>query len=130
MKLTKKILLVEDEKCLAEAVKIKLEINGFQVLPADSVDRAKDLINKNSVDFVWLDHYLLGEENGLDFVANIKSQDSTNKNIPIFVVSNTASNDKIQSYIKFGINKYYVKAEHSLEQIIGDLKNSPKIDYP
>ncbi|HNV12898.1 MAG TPA: response regulator [bacterium] len=122
MKLTKKILLVEDEKCLAEAVKIKLEINGFQVLPADSVDRAKDLINKNSVDFVWLDHYLLGEENGLDFVANIKSQDSTNKNIPIFVVSNTASNDKIQSYIKFGINKYYVKAEHSLEQIIGDLK--------
>jgi len=122
MKLTKKILLVEDEKCLAEAVKIKLEINGFQVLPADSVDRAKDLINKNSVDFVWLDHYLLGEESGLDFVANIKSQDSANKNIPIFVVSNTASNDKIQSYIKFGINKYYVKAEHSLEQIIGDLK--------
>ncbi len=122
MKLTKKILLVEDEKCLAEAVKIKLEINGFQVLPADSVDRAKDLINRNSVDFVWLDHYLLGEENGLDFVANIKSQDSTNKNIPIFVVSNTASNDKIQSYIKFGINKYYVKAEHSLEQIISDLK--------
>ncbi len=122
MKLTKKILLVEDEKCLAEAVKIKLEINGFQVLPADSVDRAKDLINRNSVDFVWLDHYLLGEENGLDFVANIKSQGSTNKNIPIFVVSNTASNDKIQSYIKFGINKYYVKAEHSLEQIISDLK--------
>lgn len=122
MKLTKKILLVEDEKCLAEAVKIKLEINGFQVLPADSVDRAKDLINRNSIDFVWLDHYLLGEENGLDFVANIKSQESTNKNIPIFVVSNTASNDKIRSYIKFGINKYYVKAEHSLEQIISDLK--------
>lgn len=122
MKLTKKILLVEDEKCLAEAVKIKLEINGFQVLPANSVDQAKDLINKNSVDFVWLDHYLLGEENGLDFVANIKSQDSTNKNILIFVVSNTASNDKIRSYIKFGINKYYVKAEHSLEQIISDLK--------
>lgn len=122
MKSTKKILLVEDEKCLAEAVKIKLEINGFQVLPVNSVDRAKDLINKNSVDFVWLDHYLLGEENGLDFVANIKSQDSTNKNIPIFVVSNTASNDKIQSYIKFGINKYYIKAEHSLEQIISDLK--------
>lgn len=121
-KLLKKILVVEDEKALAQAIKMKLEISGFDVLSANCVSQACDLVENNNIDFIWLDHYLLGEEDGFDFVVKMKENKSSTKNIPIFVVSNTASNDKIKSYINFGVDKYYVKANYRLDQIIEDLK--------
>lgn len=75
------------------------------------------------VDIIWLDHYLLGKENGLDFVAKIKEDESWKK-IPIFIVSNTASQEKVASYMQLGIEKYYVKANYRLDDIIEDIKNS------
>ena len=120
----KTILVVEDERPLLEAIKIKLEKSGFVVVTARSVEQTLDYLNEiHTVDAVWLDHYLLGKENGLDFVTKLKSQDGEWSNIPIFVVSNTATPDKVQAYIRFGVNKYYTKADHKLEEIIKDIKS-------
>jgi len=120
---SKTILVVEDEQPLLEAIKAKLENSGFEVATARSVEQAlnylEDLVR---VDAIWLDHYLLGKENGLDFVTKLKLHKGAWVNIPIFVVSNTASPDKVQSYIQFGITKYYIKAEHRLDEIIKEIK--------
>ena len=119
----KTILVVEDERPLAEAIKTKLEMSGFETATARTVDQALGYLKDfGGVDAVWLDHYLLGKENGLDFVARCKSMDSPCKNIPIFVVSNTATSDKVQSYIRFGITKYYIKAEQRLDAIVSEIK--------
>jgi response regulator of citrate/malate metabolism len=72
---------------------------------------------------IWLDHYLLGKENGLDFVSWCKNEEKQYKNIPIFVVSNTATPEKVQTYLRLGINKYYVKAEKRLEEIINEINS-------
>jgi two-component system, OmpR family, phosphate regulon response regulator PhoB len=118
----KTILVVEDEKPLMDAVKKKLDLGGFDVVTARSVDQAlsylKDL---EQVDLVWLDHYLIGKENGLDLVAKMKSDGSKWKKIPIFVVSNTATPDKVQSYLHLGIDKYFTKADYRLDDIIKDI---------
>lgn len=120
----KVVLVVEDERPLMEAIKIKLEKNGFAVVTARSVEQAFSYLEDlERVDAVWLDHYLLGKEDGLDFVTKLKNKDGRWKNIPIFVVSNTASFDKVQSYIRLGINKYYVKAEHRLDEILQEIKS-------
>ncbi len=74
------------------------------------------------MDVIWLDHYLLGKESGLDFVVWCKEEAADYKNIPIFVVSNTATPEKIQTYLRLGINKYYVKAERRLDEIIKEIK--------
>ncbi len=119
----KTILVVEDERPLLEAIKIKLEKTGFAVVTSRTVDQTMDYLNEiGTVDAVWLDHYLLGKENGLDFVMKLKANDGRWNKIPIFVVSNTASPDKVQAYITFGVNKYYTKADHRLEEIIADIK--------
>jgi hypothetical protein len=47
--------------------------------------------------------------------------------VPIFVVSNTASADKVQSYLQLGVNKYYTKADYRLDDIIKDIKTFLKI---
>ncbi|MFA6215432.1 MAG: response regulator [Patescibacteria group bacterium] len=122
--MTKKytILIVEDELPLQEAIKIKLEKMGFEAVTARSVEQAINYLEDQvKIDVIWLDHYLLGRENGLDLVAKMKMDGSAWKNIPIFVVSNTASPDKVKSYLQLGASKYYTKADYRLEQIIGDI---------
>ena len=136
----KTILVIEDERPLLLAVKMKLEKNGFYVIASRSVERAfsnpleenktgkitldsveqalKHLEDLEKVDAIWLDHNLLGKEDGLDFVTKFKANGGKWSKVPIFVVSNTSSSDLIKTYAKLGVNHYYVKAEHRLENII------------
>jgi len=119
----KTILVVEDEQPLVDAIKIKSEKSGFKVVTARTVEQALDYLKEEiKIDVIWLDHYLLGKENGLDLVAQIKDENSKWKDIPIFVVSNTASPDKVKSYITLGVSKYYTKADFRLEDILNDIK--------
>ena len=117
------VLVIEDEKPLLTAIRLKLEKNGFQVVTARSVEQAKEYIkNLALVDVVWLDHYLMGKEDGLDFVAWCKEENNTKcKNLPIFVVSNTASSDKVSTYMQLGVKEYFVKANHRLDEIIATI---------
>lgn len=118
------ILVCEDEKPLLLAVQAKLEKSGFDVVTARSVDQALDYLRDGvKIDVIWLDHYLLGAANGLDLVSQLKAASSPWKNIPIFVVSNTASDDKVRSYLTFGVTSYFTKADYRLDQIIADIKN-------
>lgn len=117
------ILVIEDERPLSEAIRMKLENNGFTVITARTVEQALNYLEDiENIEAIWLDHYLLGKEDGLDLVSKIKRDDAKWKKLPIFVVSNTATPDKIQSYIQLGISKYYVKAEHRLDGIINEIK--------
>lgn len=116
--MTNTILVVEDERPLLEAIKIKLEKNGLEVVTARSVEQALGYLKDLKIDGIWLDHYLLGRESGLDLVANVKNEGSQWRNIPIFVVSNTASEEKVRAYMTFGVEKYFVKADFRLDQII------------
>ena len=119
----KTILVIEDECPLVQAIKTKLENNGLGVTTARTVEQGLNYLEDiGNIDAIWLDHYLLGKETGLDFVAKIKAQDGKWKNIPIFVVSNTASSSNVHSYMRLGVSKYYVKAEHRLDEIINEIK--------
>jgi len=128
---TKKVILVlEDERPLLQAIKIKLEKSGFEVVSSRNVEQAKIHINEIlKVDVIWLDHYLIGKGDGLDFIAWCKEGTNNKCNqIPIFVVSNTVSSDKVASYIKLGATKYYVKSNHKLDEIVQEIHKSLEIN--
>lgn len=122
--MNKTILVIEDEQPLIDVVSAKIKKCGCAVLSARSVNQALGYLqDKAKIDAVWLDHYLLGKENGLDFVAKVKNNQEW-KNIPIFVVSNTASPDKVKSYLELGVKKYYTKADYRLDDILDDIKKA------
>ncbi len=148
----KTILVIEDERPLLEVVNSRLEKKGFGVIAARSVDEvfnaglnekgvgiiaAKSvkqalayLEDLEKIDAIWLDHNLLGKENGFDLVKKIKANGGRWKKIPIFVVSNTEGSRVIKSYVNLGVKKYYVKSNHKLDDIIRDLSNylnNPKL---
>ena len=117
------ILVIEDELPLIEAIRAKLTKSGFEVITARSIEQAKNHMQDIAgIDVIWLDHYLLGKGDGLDFIAWCKTDSTCCKKIPVFVVSNTAGSDKVQSYLRLGVEKYYVKSEKRLGAIIKDIK--------
>jgi two-component system, OmpR family, response regulator RegX3 len=116
------ILLVEDDDSLVTAITKKLKLNNFDVVVAPSVDEALKLLDTTKpLHAVWLDHYLFGQKSGLDLVATLKTRADW-RHIPVYVVSNTASDDKIQSYIKLGVAKYYIKSDHQMSEIISEIQ--------
>lgn len=139
----KTILVIEDERPLLEVVDSRLKKKGFGVIAARSVDevfnagiaekgigiiaaksiqQALDYLEDlEKVDAIWLDHNLLGKENGFDLVKKIKANGGRWKKVPIFVISNTEKSETIKTYVELGVNKYYVKSNHKLDDIIGDI---------
>lgn len=115
------ILILEDDQSLLEAVEHQLNMRGFATVPAKNVSEGLKELETKQIDVIWLDHYLLGKENGLDFVVKLKNHNDW-QNIPIFVVSNSSGTQSIQSYMRLGINQYYTKADYDLAQIISDIE--------
>jgi DNA-binding response OmpR family regulator len=142
----KTILVIEDERPLLKVVNSRLIKKGFGVITARSVDEVFNAgLEKNGlgiiasktieaaldylkdlekIDAIWLDHNLLGKENGIDFVKKLKANGGLWKKIPIFVISNTENTKTIQSYVNLGISKYYIKSNHKLDEIIKDINES------
>ncbi len=118
----KTILVVEDDEALLEAIERQFTERGFRVRTAKDVEKAmKEIEHEGSLDAIWLDHYLLGRANGLDFVARVKNHEEW-KNIPIFVVSNSSGPISVESYIRLGVSQYYTKSDYDLGQIIEDIE--------
>jgi len=117
----KTILIIEDDQSLLDAVEHQFIMSGFKVYTSKNVEDGLAKIEAiGAVDVIWLDHYLLGKENGLDFVITMKNHGEW-KNIPIFVVSNSSGAQNIQSYMRLGVTQYYTKADYDLSQIIDDI---------
>ena len=123
----KTVLVVEDEKPLLEAIRQKFESVDIDVVTARSVQQALDYLESvGPISAIWLDHYLLGKEDGLHLVAKVKENDSRWSHIPVFVVSNTASDAKMHTYLSLGVKDYFVKADHRLDEMVGSIAKAIK----
>jgi len=112
------IMVVEDETLLLQAITKKLKLSGLDVLSCASGQQAIDyLMNLDEMpDAVWLDYYLK-DMNGLAFMQELK-QNPKWADIPVLVVSNSASPDKVSNMLGLGAKKYVLKAEYRLDEII------------
>ena len=77
------ILLVEDEENLQEALKLNLELEGYEVTGAWNGMEALDLIQKEHFDLLILD-VMLPELDGISVVESIRLQ---NNDIPVLILS-------------------------------------------
>jgi DNA-binding response OmpR family regulator len=112
------VLVVEDDVLLMEAISKKLILNGFNVISFSNGTETVDYINsgKDLPDAIWLD-FLLKDMNGLDIMHIIKGN-PTWSSIPVIVVSNSGSADKVKTMLALGAKQYLVKADYRLEDII------------
>ena len=99
-----KILIIEDEKEIADLEKDYLEMNGFEVETFDRGDDGLDAAMKNDYDLVVLDLMLPGTD-GFDICRKVRAE----KNIPIIMVSAKKDDiDKIRG-LGLGADDYMTK---------------------
>ncbi|MGF7228740.1 MAG: response regulator [Candidatus Saccharibacteria bacterium] len=117
------IMVVEDETLLLQAITKKLKLSDMDVLSCASGQQAVDYLGSldEMPDAIWLDYYLK-DMNGLAFMQELK-QNPKWENIPVLVVSNSASPDKVSNMLGLGAKKYILKAEYRLDEIIGMIRD-------
>ncbi|MBS1749689.1 MAG: response regulator transcription factor [Bacteroidetes bacterium] len=107
------ILLVEDEENLQEALKLNLELEGYEVTGAGDGAEALKKINQEYFDLIILD-VMLPEIDGIDVAENIRLQ---NNDVPILMVSARSSTaDKVLG-LKKGADDYITKP-FNLEELL------------
>lgn len=116
------ILVIEDEELLLTAITRKLQVNGLIAIPCKSGREGIEILTKSEKppDAIWLDYYLK-DMNGLEFMNTLRSNNRWPQ-IPIIVVSNSATPDKVTNMLTLGVKKYYLKAENRLDEIIAYVK--------
>ncbi|AFD07832.1 response regulator transcription factor [Solitalea canadensis] len=108
-----RILLVEDEEHLLEAIKLNLELEGYHVTTAMDGKKALKLIKEERFNLVLLD-VMLPEIDGFQVAETIRLQ---NFDVPIlFLTAKNTSEDRVMG-LKKGADDYLTKP-FNLEELI------------
>jgi len=108
-----RVLLVEDEEHLLEAIKLNLEIEGYQVVTAINGTKAVTIFKEGRFSLVILD-VMLPEMDGFQVCEIIRLE---NSEVPIlFLTAKNTSEDRIQG-LKRGADDYLAKP-FNLEELL------------
>lgn len=113
-----KILLVEDEPFMVEAISSVIENTGSQVITVNNAEDARKFIDTNTIGLVLTDLYL-PEPDGFELVNYIKENPAT-KHIPVIVVTGMIDHKEILT-TKVPADDWISKP-FSLQQLLGALK--------
>jgi len=106
------VLIVEDERAIAEDLKDILEDNGYEVVGiAHSYSKAVHLLKKNKVDIAILDIALKDKGNGIDVANHINET----YHIPFIFLTSFADKATIQEVVMTKPAAYLVKPFSELD---------------
>lgn len=103
----KKILLVDDEKDLVETVALRLQANGYEVIPAYDGEEAFKRAKEAKPDLIILD-LMLPKMDGYKVCGLLKS-DSRHKHIPILIFTARAQEIDRKMAEEAGADAYFIK---------------------
>lgn len=107
-----KILVAEDDKDIAEVIKLYLENEGYQVILAEDGMAAYEIVRNQKIDLAVLD-IMMPKLNGYELIKKIREQ----YNMPIVVLSaRNLDSDKILG-LDLGADDYLTKPFNPLELI-------------
>ncbi len=114
-KVSKKIVIVEDDLSLAEIYKTRLEIIGYTCFLAYNGITALYFIQKEIPDLVLLD-LMVPDIAGDQILATMRKSDWGRK-IPVLIISNLNESEAPAGLRNLDIEDYLVKANLSNDQI-------------
>lgn len=113
--MTKRILLVEDDRFLRRACEAGLRQTGFTVLTAADGVEALEVAQRERPDLVLLD-LLMPRLPGIEVLRALKASAET-RDIPVLVLSNSSREQDVSEVMRLGAVGYWVKANLSLKEL-------------
>lgn len=118
---TKTVLIVEDEKSLAEPLKLKLKKAGYSVYHGKNGQEGLDLVAKVHPDIILLD-LLMPVMDGAQMLKHLSENPETKK-IKVIILSNISDVDTASKVAGMGAMDYVVKSDWKLADIVARVGN-------
>jgi DNA-binding response OmpR family regulator len=114
--MAKTVLIVEDEQSMQRALKNKLEHAGYAVLAANDGEGAMDALKSSKPDLVLLD-LIMPKLDGISVLRQMKADDAM-RGVPVVILTNLSSGDKVAEAMQLGTFDFLVKANYSLDDVL------------
>ncbi len=114
-----KILVVEDEKTLAQALLDKLTRAGFDVMAAYNGEEGLSKVKSEKPDLVLLD-IVMPVMDGLTMLTELRKTSQ----VPVIILTNLSSEESLSDAMSGGSYEYLVKSNYSLDEVIERINNT------
>ncbi len=116
----KKILIVEDDRSLQNALVEMIGRENFEVTSAFDGEEAMEKLKEEKPDLILLD-IILPKKNGYEVLEEIKKGEEI-KNIPVLILTNLEDIDDVQKALDLGATTFMVKSDFSLKDVLEKIK--------
>lgn len=120
----KKILVVEDDRSLQNALVEVLGQEGFATVSALDGEEALAKVSSEKPDLVLLD-IILPKKDGYEVLAEMKKNAAT-KDVPVFILTNLEEVDNVQKALDLGATTFMIKSDFSLKDVVQKVRESLK----
>jgi DNA-binding response OmpR family regulator len=104
-----RVLFIERDPSVAEMYKLKLELDGYQVMVVAHDEQVEARALAVKPDMVYLD-LRLGEAEGIATLEGLRAAEST-RNLPIIILSSYAANEMASRGFEAHLLDYVVRAD-------------------
>lgn len=112
-----KVLVVEDEQAIREALALKMEREGFVVFQARDGKEGLEIAERERPDLILLD-LLMPRMDGVDMMKRMR-QEVWGAHIKVIIFTNLDSDDRILNAIMVGEPAYYLlKANVDIGEVV------------
>lgn len=115
---SKKVLIVEDEKPLAQALYLKLKKNNIESEIAYNGEEALEILEKQSFDLILLD-LIMPQMDGFAMLEELKKKGIKT---PVVVTSNLGQEEDIKRVMEMGVKEYIIKSNTPIVEIVNKVK--------
>ena len=116
MCMKKIILIVEDDRVIANLYKLKLELSGFDCRIAENGLIAFHELHSLRPDLILLD-LNMPVMNGEEFLKKIRKDEKFSET-PIIILTNISKEEAPRTLWHYGISNYFIKAHHTPTELL------------
>lgn len=119
--MSKKILLIEDNREISLLYTESLEKAGYDVSPASTGEQGLELAQNGQFDLILLD-IMLPQKSGLDVLKELKSSAQTSK-MPVYMLTVLGQESVIKEAFELGAEGYFMKSSYAPKDVVREVKN-------
>lgn len=122
-KIEKKILIVEDEVSLRNALKDKLTHEGFVTLEAKNGEEGLAVALREHPDLILLD-IVMPKMDGMTMLKKLRAENEWGKSVPVIILTNLTSDNEQRNrdITETEPSYYFVKTDWTLEDILTKIR--------
>lgn len=112
--MSKKILIIEDEKTLARALELKLIRSNFNVKAVFNGEDGIESLKNESFDLILLD-LIMPKMDGFAVLTDIREKGIKT---PVIILSNLSQENDLKRTKEFGVKEFFIKSNTPITTII------------